>query len=1210
MNTKRKSPPKFPEPDLSHAAVDDLTNKMGNINFGPPPGPPPGWSGGFYAPLSELVKHDPYLSINRKQDDKALPPLPPAEWNISPVKPISHGPPMPQPMPFQPSRSDSLLTIGKSNRRVSSPLPPSSPIESASDYPSGSKTPRPARRRSGSEEGDVQCSGTTKQGKRCTRKVKTAPPLVVNLDPESAAEEDERYCFQHAKEILSQKGFFPKPQAAMVDFDTWISLELQEDTKVALRAEMAKPVSAADTPGYIYCYQIINADTPDHVHFKVGRSVNFISRVNQWEKQCRSKSLILRGCWPTLDEQTPLKGKMVAPEKGPYVNRLEKLIHLELADIAKNALNNTLELHSVPPPALPGQQPDVWSLYNSKAKPVDSKFIRIWVNGLNGIMIFAALFAGVISTLLVDTKQLLQPEPEDITHNLLYFLAKQTTNHTDTLPTNLDPAAASSDFKPPTWAVLVNVCFLASLTFSVLAALGAIVCLEWVLEYDEPPESAPSIRQQALRRHFRFQSMKTWYMGRLIITLPLMLYWIVVIFFCGLTIWAWHTYPYLATLPLLGIILTLGGSLFTNLAAILSPCVPFQTVMTKGTFRAFVSAHISIWYVIEVAPILFERWWNYLSTLFQEDGPASRSRVEQKLRKSRVERTKKWKEKVQDKYPWMPEERPFQIGVHADRREEHTIKTSITLKLSALSWLANFIELCPTSAPAFASILQEMNQLEENEMQLWGSLDFEAPWGAIFRIVVDNCRDPASRSNTNMILWRTVVAELQAKMINNPQVFSRIVPSILELDDLRQFLQQLRVTIDTSPPPCGRVIEGIFTLLSHPDLDRKNHLICFEILSFVLQYLDIQKGNVDRHLTVAWVFALCATRPCQLEALQWDNIFDESLSFKSMECSSAAIRGYIQLMDDYIHRPHDPVELQRHGVYSNNEYIAVALLTDFLVPEYRHHHGDIALDDIPAPQHWALKPVHSKLTSTPSDPPKLLDDSVVYDICENMKAAKTSIIAAKVIQSVAPLLTLFQWVNVFSAMDELSPSGLEEIYKPVLLAFTNANLSLPKKQPGILRRAVQKLSTSLRIISDQRDTSTMEVPKVPLTPRTRRTESYTQWGSIVPLSEESQFFFSLAGILRKIASQCPDSIPNCTEVIQRVVTASWEEGWTLNAGDVSSIDALEEIVNQRRVQLQPDVSPNLEIILDSITRLRQRATHRSRAATAELDSRSIAPSNA
>ncbi|KAG8765087.1 hypothetical protein FRC20_007324 [Serendipita sp. 405] len=338
MNTQKA--PKFPVPDIELSNEDDLTRKMREMRFGPPSGPPPGWGGGFNPtlPLQELFEHDPYLRISQAGDNKPLPPLPPPSWNIGPGR-VVPAPPMPLPAPYHPSKSDTALAPGKFNRRVSAPIP-QSPVDSSPDSPSYAKAPRTMRRRSGSEEGDVQCSGTTKQGKQCTRKVKTAPPFSFNLDPQDTTTKADRYCFQHTKEILSQPGFFPpdKPSVDMVSFDTWIAPELQEDTKTALRVEMAKPLSSADqVDGYIYCYQIINPDTPDHVHLKVGRSVNFISRVNQWERQCRSKSLVLRGCWPSVGNGIPLKGKMEAGEKGPHINRLERLVHLHLADIAKNA---------------------------------------------------------------------------------------------------------------------------------------------------------------------------------------------------------------------------------------------------------------------------------------------------------------------------------------------------------------------------------------------------------------------------------------------------------------------------------------------------------------------------------------------------------------------------------------------------------------------------------------------------------------------------------------------------------------------------------------------------------------------------------------------------------------------------------------------------------------------------------------------------------
>ncbi|KAG8817913.1 hypothetical protein FRC19_011012 [Serendipita sp. 401] len=805
--------------------------------------------------------------------------------------------------------------------------------------------------------------------------------------------------------------------------------------------------------------------------------------------------------------------------------------------------NNTLGLQDVPPPALQSDQQqfnaDVWSLYNKVSKPVDAKYIRIWVNGLNGIMIFAALFAGVISTLLVDSKQLLRPDSDDTTQALLYFLAVQTTatNHTDVLPSTLDPSIAAANFKPPRWAVLVNGCFLTSLTFSVLAALGAIVCLEWVLEYDEPPESAPSIRYQALRRHFRFKAMKTWYMGRLIVTLPLMLYLVVVIFFMGLTIWVWHTCQSLATLPLLGIIFTVGGSFVTNAAAVYSPSVPFQTVTTKGILRACVTAHISMWYVMEMSPFWFKRLWIYMSIFFQPDGHVSKRKAEQRLYKSRMERSRNWKGKVRQNYPWMPEERTLRIGVHADRREEHTITKNQTLKLSALAWLANFIQLCPESAPYFASILEEMNSLKKDEIQPWGSSDFEAPWGSIFKTVVNHYHDPASRTNGNISQWREVVAELQVKMVNNPLVFSRIVSSILQPGDLYEFLRKLQ-EMEKSPLPCGNVMKGICTILSHPELDRSNHHLSFEILGFILQYLQVREHDV--RLSVAWVFPLCATTPGQLENLQWDDVCDEGLSFSSIECSSTALSQYIMVADDFIFPPRlqNSTGSHRAGIYLNNQYIAIALLTDYLVREHRRYHMGGIFPDIPTPRFWALRLVHDNITG------KQIDEVAFRDLCDGLGDPETSIVSSKVIQVLAPSMTLPHWTEVFIGMDKLSSPDLKEAYTVILPAFVDANLILPQKQKNKIKKATTMIANVFRLGPSRQNTSNVEngavgtprahgTSSTPLgsgtplgtpTPKSRRTASSTPAGSIATSEIESKFLTSLSHILQRIMAEDPEPI--------------------------------------------------------------------------------------
>ncbi|PVG02171.1 hypothetical protein CPB86DRAFT_780596 [Serendipita vermifera] len=339
-----KKAPEFPTPEKY--SVEDVTVGIQNMRFPPPPRPPPGWAGGFTLPLSFLQKYDPYLKENRTSDAPNRPPpsMPAPQTYTSPQASSSRptpvkrpsGPAMPTPEPYNPSSSDPSLSINtKPNRRSSYPVAPTTP--DSDDGP----TPPPPRRRqtrrlTGSDIGDVQCSGTTKTGKRCTRTIKSTPPISYYFDSDETDMPNERYCFQHRKEILSQDAFFGKPKVGMIRFSEWIPEYLEEDTRVSLRAEMEKPVSTADVAGYIYCFEIINKATPGHRHFKVGRAVNLKKRFGEWKKQCESKEQIMRGFWPIDLNSSLLVGKMKGGEPGPHCHRLEKLIHLELADLAKN----------------------------------------------------------------------------------------------------------------------------------------------------------------------------------------------------------------------------------------------------------------------------------------------------------------------------------------------------------------------------------------------------------------------------------------------------------------------------------------------------------------------------------------------------------------------------------------------------------------------------------------------------------------------------------------------------------------------------------------------------------------------------------------------------------------------------------------------------------------------------------------------------------
>jgi hypothetical protein len=122
---------------------------------------------------------------------------------------------------------------------------------------------------------------------------------------------------------------------------------------------MQRARALSDVEGYIYTFEILGSFTsqflysslltrcsvsadPDEtklISLKVGRATNLNRRMDQWGKQCGSKEQILRGFWPggMGKEGVPMKGLVQAGPKGPWCHRLERLVHIELADLATSA---------------------------------------------------------------------------------------------------------------------------------------------------------------------------------------------------------------------------------------------------------------------------------------------------------------------------------------------------------------------------------------------------------------------------------------------------------------------------------------------------------------------------------------------------------------------------------------------------------------------------------------------------------------------------------------------------------------------------------------------------------------------------------------------------------------------------------------------------------------------------------------------------------
>ncbi|PVF93968.1 hypothetical protein CPB86DRAFT_714200, partial [Serendipita vermifera] len=217
----------------------------------------------------------------------------------------------------------------------------------------------------------------------------------------------------------------------------------------------------------------------------------------------------------------------------------------------------------------------IWQVYNKQAESRDEALVKSWFSSLDSLLLFAGIFSAVLTALCVESQKLLQEDPLDSINNLMKFMVARELNATT-------PFHSPSPFEPYPWAVRVNGCFFASLTSSMVAAMGAVTCLQWVGEYDVDLEDASKIEDRALRSHYRFRATREWLMTPIIAMLPIFLYISVILFFVGLVIWFWHVNQTIALIPLVGVLFWASTYMITTLLAVFFPSAPFKTPLSRA----------------------------------------------------------------------------------------------------------------------------------------------------------------------------------------------------------------------------------------------------------------------------------------------------------------------------------------------------------------------------------------------------------------------------------------------------------------------------------------------------------------------------------------------------------------------------------------------------------------------------------------------------
>jgi hypothetical protein len=145
----------------------------------------------------------------------------------------------------------------------------------------------------------------------------------------------------------------------------------------------------------------------------------------------------------------------------------------------------------------------------------------------------AALFAGFLSSFLIELLARLEPDPMDIIQDVLIYQTQMMRN------SSLEPYVPA-DFSPPQHIVVVNALFYASLGVMLLAAFIAMLIKTWVREFDRGLQAMSLPEQRAKTREFRFLGMERWKLPEMVAMLPLLIQISLLLFFIGLIVFLFH----------------------------------------------------------------------------------------------------------------------------------------------------------------------------------------------------------------------------------------------------------------------------------------------------------------------------------------------------------------------------------------------------------------------------------------------------------------------------------------------------------------------------------------------------------------------------------------------------------------------------------------------------------------------------------------------
>ncbi|KAI0640336.1 hypothetical protein C8Q77DRAFT_128394 [Trametes polyzona] len=214
----------------------------------------------------------------------------------------------------------------------------------------------------------------------------------------------------------------------------------------------------------------------------------------------------------------------------------------------------------------------------------DSDLVRAWADQADGLVTFAALFSGIITSFILQNYTALKPDPQLLTVVLLNEISARLNG--TTLP-GIDITQHASPFQPELSDVLQNSALFASLVCSLLAAGMGIFYKEWLRQYTRGTPTDP--RWLVRVREHRHRGMVEWRMQMVISGISLFLQLGVGFFIAAVILFAWPLHPIVRLVLNVFSIIWTAFWIGTAFCPLLSNRCPFRSPLSRFFYSAVVA---------------------------------------------------------------------------------------------------------------------------------------------------------------------------------------------------------------------------------------------------------------------------------------------------------------------------------------------------------------------------------------------------------------------------------------------------------------------------------------------------------------------------------------------------------------------------------------------------------------------------------------------